>query len=92
MSSQEDENRTLRMLLLVERESHASARKKLEKAKHDRERYAKRIRFMDERHRVLCALYRAKSKECEILESSLHACESVLVGREKLFENEETQN
>lgn len=49
----ENENRRLRMLLEMERRGHQKTKRALEKADHDRQRYAKRIRFLDERYRTL---------------------------------------
>ena len=49
----ENENRRLRMLLEMERREHQKTKTKLEKADHDRQRYARRIRFLDERYRTL---------------------------------------
>lgn len=53
LSDLENENRRLRMLLEIERREHQKTKKLLEKSDHDRRRYAKRIRFMDERYRTL---------------------------------------
>lgn len=78
LSQVENENRRLQMLLTMERREHAATRRKLEKADHDRQRYARRIRFLDGRHDALCALYRATKKERDILETALNACERSL--------------
>lgn len=48
-------------LLEFERKRHQETRKKLEKAEHDRDRYRRRIKFLDGRHEVLCREYRAVS-------------------------------
>ena len=79
LSQVENENRRLQMLLTMERREHAATRRKLEKADHDRQRYARRIRFLDGRHDALCALYRATKKERDILETALNACERSLL-------------
>lgn len=49
----ENENRRLRMLLEMERRGHQKTKRALEKADHDRQRYARRIRFMNERYYAL---------------------------------------
>lgn len=72
------ENDRLRELLDMERSLYAETRRKLEKADHDRQRYAKRIRFMDGRHTALCAAYKDMKKERDILETALNACERSL--------------
>lgn len=50
MASIMAENERLRDLLNVERAAHRETRRKLEKADHDRKRYAKRIRFLQGQH------------------------------------------
>lgn len=79
LSKLENENRRLQMLLMMERREHAATRRKLEKADHDRGRYARRIRYMDGRHTALCALYRVTKRERDILETALNACERSLL-------------
>lgn len=49
--------------------------RKLRKADHDRQRYAKRIRFMQARHEILLREYNAVRKERDILQAALTACE-----------------
>lgn len=66
--SLERENARLRELLRQERLLHGETRRKLEKADHDRKRYAKRIRFMDGRHSIMCAHLRASQLENKILD------------------------
>lgn len=78
-SQVENDNRRLQMLLTMERREHAATRRKLEKADHDRKRYARRIHFLDARHAMLCAVYRATKKERDILETALNACERSLL-------------
>ena len=50
----------LRQLLSIERHLHQETRRKLEKADHDRKRYARRINFLNTRYEDLCRAYRAK--------------------------------
>lgn len=50
-------------LLYLERRAHADTRRKLAKAEHDRERYAKRIRFVQARHEILSREFHAIRKE-----------------------------
>ena len=45
-----DSERHIFLLLQLERKAHAETRRRLEKADHDRKRYARRIRFLDSRH------------------------------------------
>ena len=54
-----DENRRLRQLLTLERQEHVATRRRLAKAEHDRDRYKRRIRFLDGRHEILSREYRA---------------------------------
>ena len=74
-----DDARRMRELLKIERMEHAKTRRKLEKADHDRKRYAKRIRLLDGRHNIICAEYRAVKKERDILKAALTACERSLL-------------
>lgn len=78
LSPLENENRQLRMILEMERKERGKMARKLEKAEHDRDRYAKRIKFMDARHTVLSRTLRAALKEGQILEAALKACEKAL--------------
>lgn len=73
----ENENQHLLLLITAERNAHAATRKKLEKADHDRQRYARRIRFIQARHEVLAGEYRALKKERDILQTTLAICEKV---------------
>lgn len=57
-------------------------RQQLRKADHDRKRYAKRIRYLEARHEVLTAEYRAVKKERDILQTALTACERGLFDAE----------
>lgn len=74
-----DDAKKMRELLRIERMEHAKTRRKLEKADHDRKRYAKRIRLLDGRHNIICAEYRAVKKENDILKTALAACERSLL-------------
>ena len=65
-------------LLGIERAAHTETRRKLEKAEHDRERYARRIRFLQSRHAILSREYNAIRKERDVLEVSLVSCEKAL--------------
>lgn len=67
----------LSSLLYLERRSHAETRRKLEKAEHDRDRYAKRIRFVQARHEILSREFNAMRQERDILDS----CVSILERR-----------
>lgn len=74
-----DSERHIFLLLQMERKAHAETRRRLEKADHDRKRYARRIRFMDSRHAILCAEYHAVVNERNTLKSALTACERSLL-------------
>ena len=74
-----DDAKRMHELLWLERMEHAKTRRKLEKADHDRKRYAKRIRLLDGRHNIICAEYRAVKKERDILKAALTACERSLL-------------
>lgn len=76
------ENDRLWMLIEIECRLHAETCRKLEKADHDRKRYAKRIRYLEARHEVLAAEYRAVKKERDILQTALTACERGLFDAE----------
>ncbi len=71
------EEERLTALLYLERRAHAETRRKLAKAEHDRERYARRIRFVQLRHEALSREFRAIRMECDILNN----CVRVLEGR-----------
>lgn len=47
--------------LYLERRAHAETRRKLAKAEHDRDRYGRRIRFLQGRHEILAREYRGYS-------------------------------
>ncbi len=49
--------------------------RKYRKADHDRQRYARRIRFLQARHEILAREYHALRVERDILKSALAACE-----------------
>lgn len=78
-SQLEDENPRLQMLLTLERREHAATRRKLEKADHDRKRYARRIRFEAGRHATLCQSYRALEVENKMLNSCVTQLERRLL-------------
>lgn len=69
----------LRNLLKAERAAHAETRCKLEKADHDRKRYARRIRFEAGRHAILCQSYRALEVENKMLNSCVTQLERRLL-------------
>ena len=50
----------LQQLLSIERHLHQETRRKLEKADHDRKRYARRINFLNTRYESLYRAYRAE--------------------------------
>ena len=66
-------------LLHLERRAHAETRRKLAKAEHDRERYAKRIRFIQASRDVLAREFRALRAENQILTTSINSLERVLM-------------
>lgn len=66
-------------LLYLERRAHAETRRKLAKAEHDRERYAKRIRFIQASRDVLAREFRALRAENQILTTSINSLERVLM-------------
>ena len=72
----------LRHRLSLERCLHRETRRKLEKADHDRKRYAKRIRFLDYRHEIMCCEYHAAQAEIHVLKTAVTALE----GRLKAYE------
>lgn len=53
--------------------------RKFRKADHDRQRYAKRIRFLQAQHEILSRQYNALRAERDILQSALAACERSLL-------------
>lgn len=59
----------MQTLLYLERRAHAETRRKLHKAEHDRDRYAKRIRFIQARHEILSREFNAMRQERDILDS-----------------------
>lgn len=65
-------------LLDMERKAHRETRRKLEKAAHDRERYARRIRFLQGRHVLLAQDYHALQLENQILRTAVNSLERVL--------------
>ncbi len=73
----------MQLLLTVERAIHASTARKLEKADHDRQRYKKRIRFLDARHQVICRELHAARKEAEILNTAVNLLERRLLSYEQ---------
>ena len=72
----------LSTILAIERNLHRDTKRKLEKANHDRKRYAKRIRFLDSRHEVMCCEYHAARVEIHVLKTAVTALE----GRLKAYE------
>lgn len=66
-------------LLYLERRAHADTRRKLAKAEHDRERYAKRIRFVQARHEILSREFHAIRKERDILDKCVNTLERMLL-------------
>ena len=60
----------LRQLLSIERHLHQETRRKLEKAEHDRKRYARRINFLNTRYEDLCRAYRAEIIKLSLLDDS----------------------
>lgn len=69
----------MQLLLSIERNAHSTTRRKLEKAEHDRQRYAKRITFLQGRHEILAREYRALKIECNTLRAALDSCERRLL-------------
>lgn len=56
--------------------------RKFRKADHDRQRYAKRIRFLQARHETLSREYNAVRKERDILKAAITTCERSLYDAE----------
>lgn len=54
-------------LLYLERRAHMHTRERLEKAEHDRERYARRIRLLQGNQAICSRELQALRMECEIL-------------------------
>lgn len=77
-----DSERHIFLLLQLERKAHAETRRLLEKADHDRKRYARRIRFLDYRHGIMCCEYHAAQAEIHVLKTAVTALE----GRLKAYE------
>lgn len=73
----------LRHLLSLERYLHQGTRRKLEKADHDRKRYAKRIRFLDSRYEIICREYHAARAEIRILTTAITSLEKRLAVSER---------
>ena len=62
-------------ILEAEHRWHLENRRRLIKAEHDRDRYKRRIRFLQERHAILSREYNAIRKERDIIQVALTACE-----------------
>lgn len=73
----------LRHRLSLERCLHRETRRKLEKADHDRKRYAKRIRFLDSRYEIICREYHAARAEIRILTTAITSLEERLAVSER---------
>lgn len=73
----------LSTILAIERNLHCDTKRKLEKADHDRKRYAKRIRFLDSRHEIICREYQAARSEIRILTTAITSLEKRLAVSEK---------
>lgn len=71
----EGENRRLTMLLSIERDLHSLTKQKLEKAKHDKERYARRITLLQGQKQILSQEYNAIRTERNIMKTALESCE-----------------
>lgn len=61
----------------------AEAQRKLGKAEHDRQRYAKRIRILQVQQAILSRETNALRLERDILKTALTACEACLYGTEQ---------
>ena len=77
------ESERLGTLLAIERNLHRDTKRKLKKADHDRKRYAKRIRFLDSRHEIICREYQAARSEIRILTTAITSLEKRLAVSEK---------
>lgn len=73
----------LSTILAIERNLHCDTKRKLEKADHDRKRYAKRIRFLDSRYEIICREYQAARSEIRILTTAITSLEKRLAVSEK---------
>lgn len=76
------ETENLEYLLYLERAAHGKTRRKLAKAEHDRDRYAKRIRFENQRREQLSREFRALMKERDILARCVEILEGMVVNSE----------
>lgn len=76
------ETENLEYLLYLERGLHSKTRRKLAKAEHDRDRYAKRIRFENQRREQLSREFRALMKERDILARCVEILEGMVVNGE----------
>lgn len=65
--------------LYLERRAHAETRRKLAKAEHDRDRYGRRIRFLQGRHEILAREYRAIRAERDTLDNCVTMLERRLL-------------
>lgn len=65
--------------LYLERRAHAETRRKLAKAEHDRDRYGRRIRFLQGRHKILAREYRAIRAERDTLDNCVTMLERRLL-------------
>lgn len=77
------ESERLGTLLAIERNLHCDTKRKLEKADHDRKRYAKRIRFLDSRYEIICREYHAARAEIRILTTAITSLEKRLAVSER---------
>ena len=82
----------LSTILAIERNLHRNTKRKLEKAIHDRKRYAKRIRFLDGRHEVMCHEYHAAQAEIRALKTAVTALEGRLKDCEQGTEKGATES
>lgn len=65
-------------LLEMEHHEHAKTRRRLAKAEHDCERYARRIRFLQARHEILVRQFHAVQKERDMLTNCVNTLERML--------------
>ena len=72
----------LEYLLYLERAAHSKTRRKLAKAEHDRDRYAKRIRFENLRREQLSREFRALMNERDILVRCVEILEGMVINGE----------
>ena len=82
----------LSTILAIERNLHCDTKRKLEKADHDRKRYAKRIRLLDGRHEVMCREYHAARAEIHVLKTAVAALEGRLRAYEQGTEKGAAEN